>query len=213
MSFDFVHLFRLPDDDDGDETEDGEREPRRWPWFGPPEDELGAVVPSQLVIGRSEKGVVALPHATVYSTGVAFDVVGLARGLTDAQSNRLFHEQHLFDADEEPSPGFLRIGLELPSGERVSNLGGRAQRRQFSKPDAEPEGPVFIGHGGGGGSAGSGRVSMQPSFWLWPLPEPGLIRVFCEWPVVDIPLSHVELAGADLVAAAGRVVPLWPPSA
>jgi hypothetical protein len=81
------------------------------------------------------------------------------------------------------------------------------------KPGVEPDGPLFLEHGGGGGSAGSGRVNMQPGFWLWPLPDPGPIRIFCEWPVVEIPLSHAELDGADLASAAERVRPLWSPPA
>ena len=44
------------------------------------------------------------------------DVAALARGLTDAQANRVFHEQHLFDEDEEPSPAFLRIGRKPAEG-------------------------------------------------------------------------------------------------
>ena len=202
-------MFRLAgDDDDGDDGE-SEREPPRIPWFGPPEDELGAVVPLGIVVGRSANGVVALRHGILHSTGLALDVLAAARGLSDAQANRLFHEQHLFEEDEEPAPGFLRIGLELPNGARVSNLGGRAHRRHFMKPDEEPQGPVFLEHGGGGASSGGGRVSMNPGFWLWPLPEPGTIRVFCEWPVVEIPLSTVEIDGDMLRAAAGRIQPLW----
>ena len=54
---------------------------------------------------------------------------------------------------------------------------------------------------------------MNPGFWLWPLPEPGTIRVSCEWPLVEIPLSTVELDGAAIVEAAARAVPLWPPGA
>lgn len=213
MSSQFVQMFRFDGDDDGDE-DDVDHRPLRMPWFGRPEDELGAVVPLGVVVGRSENGVVALRQAIVYSTGLAFDVVAAARGLSDAQSNRLFHEQHLFEEGEEPPPAFLRIGLELPGGARVSNLGGRLHRRHFLKPDKEPEGPVFLEHGGGGGSAGGGNVSMNPEFWLWPIPEPGAIRVSCEWPVVEISLSTVEIEGGELRAAAGRVVPLWPaPSA
>ena len=208
MSSSFIQLFRSAGDHGGDD-DDAEHLPARMPWFGRPEDELGAVVPLGVVVGRSEKGVVAVEHATVYSTGLTFDVVAAARGLSDPQSSRLFHEQHVFDEEEEPAPGFLRIGLELPGGARVSNLGGRMHRRRFLKPDEQPEGPVFLGHGGGGGSSGGGRVSMRPEFWLWPLPEPGLIRVFCEWPLVEIPLSTAEIDGGEFRAAAERVQPLW----
>jgi hypothetical protein len=123
LSSNFIQMFRLPDGDD--EPDDVEREPPRWTWFGPPEDELGAVVPLQLVVGRSENGVVALPYATVYSSGVAFDVVARARGLSDAESNRLFHEQHLFEEDGEPSPASCESGSSWPAASvsRTSTAG------------------------------------------------------------------------------------------
>ena len=214
MSSHFVRLFQSPGDN-GDDDDDRAPRPRMPPWFGHPDDELGAVVPLGLVVGRSEGGVVALPHATVYSTGVAFDIVAIARGLSEARSSRLFYDQHgPFEEGEEPPPGFLRIGLELPDGERVSNLVGRRSRSLHMKPDEQPEGSVFIEHGGGGGSGGDGRVTLRPAFWLWPLPDRGTIQVFCEWPVVEIPLSTIQVDGAVLAAAAARVVPLWPaPSA
>jgi hypothetical protein len=195
-------------DDQGDEEES--EQPAMPAWFGPPEDELGAVLPLGLVVGRSERGVVALPHATAYSSGVAFNVFALARGLSGAQSNRLFHDQHFVEEGAEPPEAFLRVGLELPGEARVSNLGGRMGRWRHLKPGEEPDEPVFFENGGGGGSSVGGRVTMRPAFWLWPLPEPGTIRVFCEWPAVDIPLSTVDIDGGDLVAAVKSITPLWP---
>jgi len=51
---------------------------------------------------------------------------------------------------------------------------------------------------------------MNHDYWLWPLPEPGTIRVSCEWPIVGISLSTAEIDGAALVEAATRTLPLWP---
>jgi hypothetical protein len=207
MSSGFTQMFYGPEGD-GEDEEIEQEAPSLPPWMGPPEDELGAVVPLALVIGRSENGVVALRHATVYSQGVTFAFVALARGVSPKQSNRLIREQHAFDA-AEPSDYFLRIGLELPDGNRVSNLGLRRGPRRWTGLDEEPGGPVFFEHGGGGSSGGGGRVSTSPSFWLWPLPESGTIQVFCEWPVPEIPLASIELDVGPLVAARARVVPLW----
>jgi len=202
-------MFQLPGGDGDDHEEDFEGEAPPMPaWFGPPEDELGGVIPLDLVIGRSEDGVVALPHVTVYSTGVAFEFIAVARGLSNANSNGVLQEQHWPEEGKEPPPRFLRLGLELPGGERVSNLGGKVHRRRFLKPDEKPDGAVFFEHGGRGGAGGGGRVRMQPGYWLWPLPERGTIRVFCEWPVVEIPLSVVEIESSEFPAAAERVVRL-----
>ena len=207
----FTTLFQRPDDDDGAQDEAPVRERSTPPWLGPSEDVLGAIVSLGLVVGRSENGVVALRHATVFGEGVAFHAVAAARGLREAQSNRLLHAQHMVDPEEGPTDEFLRIGLELPDGRRVSNLAGRRGRHGgWASIEQRPSEPVFFEHGGGGGSGGGGRVSMRPAFWLWPLPESGAIQVFCEWPVVGIPLSSVELDVAPLVEARDRVVPLWP---
>jgi hypothetical protein len=202
----FVESFGIgePDDDAGTPEERV-----RPPWHGPPEDELGIAVPQGLVIARSERGVVALSFTVAYSTGVSFQFVAQARGLSHSAAQRLFHEQHMFD-DELPD-GLLRLGLELPGGARVSNLGGRRARRAFMGQE-EPDGPVLVPHAGGGGMSSSDRVSMLPAYWLWPLPQPGTLSVSCEWPTVEIPLTMIEIDTGPVVAAAAESTPLWPSS-
>jgi hypothetical protein len=176
-------------------------------WMGPPEDELGVCVPQSLVLGRSERGVVALRHAISYSKGVTLDLVAAGRGLRDRDTNKLFHEQHLADPEDDLPAGFLRLGIELPDGSRVSNL---ADRRRLWRPDREaPEGPLLIEHGGGGGSAGSGRIRMNPAYWLWPLPPSGTLRLFVEWPALEISLTSTELDAAPIVRAAAASRQLW----
>jgi hypothetical protein len=179
-------------------------------WFGPPAGELGAYVSLGLVIARSERGVVAISHAIGYTTGVGFELVAQARDLSYRETQRLFHEQHLpFDPDE-PAAGFLRVGLELADGVRLSNLGGR---RHWPSPEDPPPGPILMAHGGGGGMSSDRDVLMRPGFWLWPVPEPGTIRLSCEWPLVDIPLSSIDLDGEELREACGRARTLWPDQA
>lgn len=167
------------------------------------------VVPQGRVIARSACGVVALSYTVVYSTGVSFQFVAQARGLGRTAAQRLFHEQHMFD-DELPD-GLLRVGLELPGGARVSNLGGRRARRAFMTQE-EPDGPLLVPHAGGGGMSHSDRVSMQPAYWLWPLPQPGTLNISCEWPTVEIPLTTIDIDTRPIVAAAAESTPLWPSS-
>jgi hypothetical protein len=183
-----------------------EHDVRQPEWFGPPGGELGASVPVASVIGRSERGVVALSHALAYTTGIAFEFVSQARGLTTAESHRLFHEQH-GPWDDLPD-GFLRIGFELPGGVRVSNL----ERAPFSRQSEEdpPSGPVLMQHGGGGGQSSGNAVSLSTGYWLWPLPDNGPLSISCEWPIVNIPLSTVEIDAGQLRAAVANVVQLWP---
>lgn len=75
-------------------------------------------------------------------------------------------------------------------------------------PDAEPAGPLLLPHAGGGGSSTHGKVTMKPDFWLWPLP-PGPLRISCEWPLVDIGMTTVEIDGNTLLDAASDARNLW----
>jgi hypothetical protein len=207
MSGTFQHVFAFGPDGDGDGAE--RPEPVRPVWMQP-EDELAAAVPLGAVVGRSEQGVVGLSHALVFSRGVSFSLVALARGLSRRTAQQIFHEQHTADPEDLPD-GFVRVGLELADGVRVSNLGRR--HPWGLKPDEEPDGPIFHHSGGGGGTGRADGVAMRNDYWLWPLPPEGPVRVSCEWPAAAIELSTVEVDGAALVAAAARVVPLWPDGA
>jgi hypothetical protein len=175
-------------------------------WFGPPDDELPVCVPANLVIARSGRALVALSHVFAYSTGIAVELVVQARGLPERDAQRLFHEQHMPPSDDDPSPAFLRVGVEFADGSRASNLAGR---RHWHDPERAPDGPVLMHHGGGGGSSGEGRVSMRPGFWIWPVPPNGAVRIACEWPLLGITLTTVEIDGAELVSASKRALKLW----
>jgi hypothetical protein len=176
-------------------------------WFGPPEDELGVCVPLAVVVGRSDKAVVALRHVTAYSTGITLDLIAAGRDLREAVAQRLFHEQHIAEMDEDLPEGFLRVGIEFPDGRRISNLSHRPDLWQ--QPEQEPEGPVLMQSGGGGGSAGAGRVTMNPAYWVWPLPPSGTLRLFVEWPGLGVTLSSADLDGNAILEAAPRSQPLW----
>jgi hypothetical protein len=198
----FVDVLRVDDDDQppGDALKFDPPE-----WFGPSDDELGVHLSLNAVVGRSDNGVIALSHAVVHSKGLTFELLAQARGLRGAQPNQIFHEQHMWQIDPYDLPdGFLRIGVELPDGTRVSNLAGR-RNLDF---ETRPRGSVLVQAGGGGGQSGDGFATMRPAFWLWPLPEPGTLQLAVEWPVVGIPLSTVGVDGAQLSAAAERVLRL-----
>lgn len=199
----FVEQFRIASSRGEDAPAEAERRPPVW--AGPPEDELGVVVPQSLVLGRSTSGVIALRYVTSFSSGLLLDLVAAAKDLKESRAQALFHEQHLADPSEGLPDGFLRVGVEFPDGRQASNL----SRRGFWQADSEPEAPVLFQAGGGGGSAGAGRVRMNPGYWLWPLPPAGSLRLFVEWPIVAIELSVAELACAPLLDAAARSEMLW----
>jgi hypothetical protein len=177
------------------------------PWFGPPEDELGEAVPTPCVIGSSDQAVVALRNVTAFTSGLVFHLVAAARGLFERDAQRLIQEQRVFAGEETQPDAFLRIGVELADGARASNLG----RPVFTwSTDKTPIEPVFSPRGGSGGGGVGGTILLDQSYWLWPLPDPGALRIFAEWPAVGIGLSEIELAAEPLLEAARRSQALWP---
>ena len=175
-------------------------------WFGPAEEEVGRAVDVATVLARSDQGVVVLTHAVAYSNGVQLHLLARATGLKRFVAASLFHQQHeLFDPDEGLPDGFLRFGLELPDGSRVSNLEDPRRRGRW---DEEPAGAFLVMNGGAGGSALTDTVDMRPAYWLWPLVEEGTVRFSCEWPIVGIPFTTVEVDTAPLLDAASRVIRL-----
>jgi hypothetical protein len=177
------------------------------PWYGPPEHELGIVVPQSLVAARSMRGAIALRFVVAFSTGLLLDLVATARGLRESRIQATFHQQLLGDPDEDLPDAFLRVGVEYPDGRQASNLANRSGT--WVGPN-EPAGPVLVYAAGGGGSGGTGRLRLNPGYWLWPLPSSGSLGLFVEWPEVEIELSFVEIPCAPLLEAAARSEPLWP---
>jgi hypothetical protein len=126
----FVQLFGF--DEDGEPPEEHVQPA----WLGPPEDELGVATPLTVVLGRSERGAVALVMATSYTTGLTLSFVAQARDLDRRAAHALFHEQHPYGSGEEDLPdGFLRL---------VSSCLG-ARRPQISVAGAPSE--TTIGKG------------------------------------------------------------------
>jgi hypothetical protein len=196
----FVQQFGFGDEGEPDEEQE------QPVWLGPPEDELGVATPLNVVVGRSEQAAVALTQSTSFRTGLTLSFVAQARDLDRRTTQTLFHEQHPFGTGEEDLPdAFLRLGVELPGGTKASNIGGR---HPFGKDDLDA--PVFVHRGGSSGHGRRDRVTMSHDYWLWPLPQPGAIRVSCEWPLVGISFSTIEIDATVLVDAATRVLPLWP---
>jgi hypothetical protein len=202
----FEELFNVP------EVEAPSAEPavEQTPWWGPPRDELGVAVAENAVLAQSPDAVVALSHVVVFSTGVGFQFLATVRGLKQAAANRLFHEQHSWGEDELPD-GFIRLGVEFSDGRRASNIEWLRGYQRLTQGEEDPEGPVLWHYGGGGTSGGSSdRVEVHTGFWMWPLPTPGALTLFCEWPAAQIPLARATIDADELRAAAQQPRLLWP---
>jgi hypothetical protein len=200
----FEDVFRVPAPEEVEE--EIVDEPGQPPWWGPPRDELGVAVPVSLVVATSETAVVALSHAVVYSVGAAFNFVAVARRLRQRKVQSLMAEQHMWGGGEV-ADGFIRLGVEFSDGRKASNIEWvYGQQRLYT--DTEPEGPVVSLHGNGGGGGNRSRVELHPGLWMWPLPPPGSLKVFAEWPAVGVTIASVEIDAAVFADAAQRVVSL-----
>lgn len=182
------------------------REHRQPPWIGPPENVLGAAVPLRLVLARTDEVALAITDASAYPSGVMFQVALRLRTLTTEMRRALLASPfHLPWYSSEPDggneipPELLRIGVQFADGRKATTLGGRDWGQ------GEPEGPVLMPHGGGGGER-----SWDVRLWLWPLPPPGPLVFACEWPLANIPLTTAELDAALICDAAERAELLWP---
>jgi hypothetical protein len=128
-------------------------------WSAPPDQELGVAVPLSLIIGRSERAAIGLRSATAYTTGAILDFYAVVRGVDSRETPTLFHHQHLASRGAETPDAFLRLGIEIADGARVSNLGNPRLREW--KPGATPDGPTFVPQGATSGGSGPGRATLS----------------------------------------------------
>jgi hypothetical protein len=171
-------------------------EHHRPPWFGPPDNELGAAVPIQVELVRTERLAIAVLDLVAFSTGVAFTFAIRHRHprRDRGDSFRGFHDQG------EWRPDALHFGLQFADGAKVTtDRTGWEQR-----PHDPPEGPLLMPHGGGGGMR-----SWNAQMWLWPLPPPGPLAFVFEWLAEGIALTRREIAVGSILDAAANVEQLW----
>jgi hypothetical protein len=168
-------------------------------WLRPSGGILGKAVPLDLVLARTEKAVVAIRSVVAYPSGVEFTL-----------SVRLRERRRRWAGDplgmhlgphERPVPDeILRFGVQFADGSKATTFG-----RHWPDPTEEDvTGPRLTPHGGGGGDR-----SWDSSYWLWPLPPPGLLAFVVEWPSEGIAETRIEVEAAPIRAAAERAEILW----
>jgi hypothetical protein len=137
-----------------------------------------------------------LAHSFVaYPVGVSFVIELRVRRETGSSPLALdFHRtMQATYTDGELSPTFFRFGIELSDGTKLTNL----DRHETPVVDEGPPlSPVLRQRGGGGG------VDMEIRYWLWPLPDGRPMSLVCEWPVLNLSVSRIELDTAEIARAA-----------
>lgn len=192
--------------------------PSRQPdWAGPAEDVVPAVVPLELVIGRSDTTAVLLSGLRAYAAGLQMQLLVRIRPGSGARLDSdadVFDTHHRRSDDPQWQAGRLKWGVEFADGRRVTNVDRPAwdeqPNRDHHRPhraddwEWEPDHPVLTGQGGSGG-----RYSADREYWLWPLPPPGRLLVVCQWTAHGIEATTQELDAGLILAAAARSRPLW----
>ncbi|MEV0131767.1 hypothetical protein AB0H83_25310 [Dactylosporangium sp. NPDC050688] len=171
------------------------------PVWAKPYGEFPAVIGDCYVLAQNDEAAIAVHGLTVYSTGFEFTVNALLRD--DDRRGRIFGPgfRHPLRPDEAVPDEFLRVGVRFADGAAMTNLRGPG-----FPPSGEPvRGPLLVPNG-----ASSDGRRYTAAFWVWPLPPPGPVTLVCEWPVMHLAESHVDIDAHAITEAAGRSTPIWP---
>ncbi len=157
----------------------------------PPENEIPAALPQNLLLARTDEVAVALLGLQVHSTGVTFELTVRVRPSARAE---LGHRLQELVWDRGRGTARFLLGVELADGRRGSSVPGRSSEDVF-----------FHSRGGSGGDS-----SISQRWWLSPLPPEGPVRVVVRCPELRLAETAVELDGTAIRQAAEQVVELWP---
>jgi hypothetical protein len=88
-------------------------------------------------------------------------------------------------------PGDLfEFGVEYPGGLAGSNRTSTEKIIQLER-GVSNNGPLVVGGGGG--------LHHGYAWRVWPLPPPGRLRFFCEWPASGVPRAYAEIDASLLL--------------
>lgn len=167
------------------------------PDWGPPDDELGSLLPVRLLAATTSKASVVVSDLIAYSMGFEFMVTILYSG-KDPRVDPMGSEHHYVQGGD--TDRCLRFGLEYADSVRLTNLdwvAGVAEQRPENAPHLTD---VW---GGGGGDMQSRNFLYR--WWVLGFPPPGMVMFAIEWPAADIRFAKLELVDGSLVESAGRI--------
>ena len=184
-------------------------QPSRRPpvWLGPPDNVMGGVVAFELLVARSEQAAVWIESATAFPTGVEFAIELRWRPEMFEVVSRGAPWHHRPAEGGELPDELFRAGFQFADGSKVTTLTGVLPASAAvvdSALDQEPEGPLLVPRGGGGGGQ-----SWSHRLWLWPLPDERPLSFVCEWPALGIALTRTEVDLDPIRDAAGHSLQLW----
>ena len=162
-------------------------------WFGPPEDETGAVVPLRVVVFQDAMTAITVTGLVAYSTGFSLTLNVLRRvdGILRLIESSLGHMHR----SDQISDKVVRFEIEYADGRRASCLDGF---------DETPRNIRLTG-----GSGGGGDTSFRSHYWAWPLPPIGSVKLAVEWPSIDLSRTEIEIDAGPILDAAAQSLRLW----
>jgi hypothetical protein len=175
-------------------------EPALPPWYGPPDDEIGVVIPLERTIATTDRARVSFRAIAAYRQGFTVTVgawreIEIRDPWEHFPDVQMWHPTRGGDIPEE----FLRFGVQFPDGSKATNLDPFPEE----SGDDAPKSPVLFGHPNGFGR----RVEL--SYWVWPLPAPGPVAFVFEWPSERIPETIIQVEAETIRSAATKARSVW----
>ena len=172
--------------------------PKHQPWHGHELGWIGGWVPWRIVLFKALDAFAELREFEAYPTGLHFSLVtAMRQEPVEPGDNPMQKMQRMMMFPEAGGP---RFGVVFADGRKVA----MGARESFPRGDKEPDRPVLIGQGGGGG----GNV-WHMGYWLWPLPPPGPLTWVASWDERAIPETSVVVDASVLADAAAEAEKLW----
>lgn len=195
---------------------------------------VGATLPIDVVIGRSDTAVLVLRSVRARPTGLELTITAYWRvaeqvhaswggggpgeyppvghmhegGGWAAKFPSGFLPEHEVDDNGELLPGFITFGIRFADGSAISNVSYSAWR--LRDHTAVPSVGMSGGHSHGRGH-GPGSFGMHEAlYWTWPLPPLPSMDVICLWPAFDIAETVTTFETGPMHEAAARAKPIWP---
>lgn len=198
-------------------------------WWGPPAGWIGGALPSTIVVALSEAGAILVENATVYPTGIGFELRALLRpeplptfepgeirsttsetSATGEPDNFSAVSSFVHAGDYEPpevATDRVRFGFEFADGRRVEREASVCGPGDFTilafqegKAVApDPTVNAVLNFSNGGGSPDS----LRENRFLWPLPE-GDLELFASWPDADLAEQRATIEARTVAEALSR---------
>lgn len=168
-----------------------------------PDDEIGVATGTRAALVSNERQALALVDCIGYSNGFEFTIAYRSR---DEIPHQLLGLGAGPSSDRE-----LIVRIDYPDGGRGTSgdCGMNAMTAHYEaayegKEPPQPTGPVVLPQGGGGGGK-----RCHFSYWCWPLPPDGPMKVMVEWVGAGIATTTVEIDASPIRRAGLTSSRLW----